>query len=240
MLRVRNLTSGYGKIVALKSATLHVDRGEIVALLGANGSGKSTLLATLAGALKPFDGELWLHDREISRYSCEKRVRQGVALVPEGRQLFAPMNVEDNLLLGAYVRNRRDAKDDLAFIFDFFPILKERRHQAAGTLSGGQQQMLAIGRALMSRPEILLLDEPSMGLAPKIAQEIFASLKRLQDRELTVLVVEQNANLALQTADRGYVIETGQILLEGEAAVLQNNHDVQRAYLGRGYQEGWE
>ncbi|MFP4381049.1 MAG: ABC transporter ATP-binding protein [Candidatus Sumerlaeia bacterium] len=240
MLRVENLTSGYGKIVALKGVSLHVARGEIVTLIGANGSGKSTLLSTLAGLIKPMDGRFILKDRDVSGLSCEALVRRGVALVPEGRQLFAPMTIEDNLLLGGYSRSKSESREDLEMVFELFPILKERRMQAAGTLSGGQQQMLAIARALMSGPSLLLLDEPSMGLAPKIAREIFASLRQLQKEETSILVVEQNANLALKTADRGYVIETGQIVLEGDCEALRNNHDVQRAYLGRGYQESWD
>lgn len=240
MLRVENLTSGYGRIVALKGVSLHVAAGEIVTLIGANGAGKSTLLSTLAGLIRPMSGRFLLEGRDATNYSVEKRVRQGVALVPEGRQLFAPMSVEDNLILGAYTQRRSDMREDLDHIFDLFPILRERRWQAAGTLSGGQQQMLAIGRALMSHPSVLLLDEPSIGLAPRIAQEIFASFRKLQERKSAILVVEQNANLALKTADRGYVMETGQIVLEGECDILRNNRDIQRAYLGRGYQEGWE
>jgi branched-chain amino acid transport system ATP-binding protein len=240
MLRIENLTSGYGRIVALKGVSLHVAKGEIVTLIGANGSGKSTLLSTLAGLVRPMGGRIQLGDRDVTRLRAEALVRCGVALVPEGRQLFAPMSVEDNLLLGAYARKRDGSEESLRTIYDLFPILRERRAQAAGTLSGGQQQMLAIGRALMSRPSLLLLDEPSMGLAPKVAREIFRSLKELRNNDTGILVVEQNAHLALSTADRGYVIETGQIVLEGDCAVLQNNRDVQRAYLGRGYQEGWE
>jgi branched-chain amino acid transport system ATP-binding protein len=240
VLRVENLTSGYGRIVALKGVSLHVNPGEIVTLIGANGSGKSTLLSTLAGLIRPTGGRVFLRGREVTRLSTEKMVRQGVALVPEGRQLFAPMTVEDNLVLGGYTR-RRDAHDGaLDEVFGLFPILRERRSQAAGTLSGGEQQMLAIGRALMSKPSLLLLDEPSMGLAPRIAQGIFATLSNLKRSDTSMLLVEQNAHLALQTADRGYVIETGQIVLEGDSESLRSNHDVQRAYLGRGYQEGWE
>jgi branched-chain amino acid transport system ATP-binding protein len=240
MLRIENLTSGYGRIVALKGVSLHVGRGEIVTLIGANGSGKSTLLATLAGLVRPMSGRILLRGRDVTRLPTEKLVRRGVALVPEGRQLFAPMSVEDNLLLGAYSRKTNDVRESMQSVFALFPILKERRTQAAGTLSGGEQQMLAIGRALMSNPSLLLLDEPSMGLAPKVAREIFRSLRELRSNDTGILLVEQNAHLALNTADRGYVIETGQIVLEGESSVLSNNRDVQRAYLGRGYQEGWE
>jgi len=240
MLRIENLTSGYGRIVALKGVSLHVGRGEIVTLIGANGSGKSTLLATLAGLVRPMSGRIFLRGRDVTRLSTEKLVRRGVALVPEGRQLFAPMSVEDNLLLGAYSRKGDIFQESLQAVYALFPILNERRTQAAGTLSGGEQQMLAIGRALMSNPSFLLLDEPSMGLAPKVAREIFRSLRELRSNDTGILLVEQNAHLALNMADRGYVIETGQIVLEGESSVLSNNRDVQRAYLGRGYQEGWE
>ncbi len=241
MLRIANLTAGYGPITALKGVSMHVDAGEIVTLIGANGSGKSTLLATLSGLVRPTSGLVEFHGQAIRRVSPEKLVRRGIALVPEGRQLFAPMTVEENLMLGSYSR-RRDSgvDDDLAMVYDLFPILEERRQQAAGTLSGGQQQMLAIGRALMSSPSLLLLDEPSMGLAPKISREIFRKLRGLLSNSLSILLVEQDANLALRTADRGYVLETGQIVVEGESEILKNNPDVQRAYLGRGYQEGWE
>jgi branched-chain amino acid transport system ATP-binding protein len=241
MLRIANLTAGYGPITALKGVSMHVGAGEIVTLIGANGSGKSTLLATLSGLVRPASGLVEFRGQAIRRVSPEKLVRRGIALVPEGRQLFAPMTVEENLMLGAYSR-RRDSgvRDDLAMVYDLFPILQERDQQAAGTLSGGQQQMLAIGRALMSSPSLLLLDEPSMGLAPKISREIFRKLRGLLSGSLSILLVEQDANLALRTADRGYVLETGQIVVEGESEILKNNPDVQRAYLGRGYQEGWE
>ncbi|MBN1866047.1 ABC transporter ATP-binding protein [Candidatus Sumerlaeota bacterium] len=240
MLRVENLTSGYGRIVALKGVSLHVNPGEMVTLIGANGSGKSTLLSTLAGLIRPMNGKVFLGNREVTRLSPEKMVRQGVALVPEGRQLFAPMSVEDNLILGAYTRRRDGQSGTLDEVFGLFPILRERRAQPAGTLSGGEQQMLAIGRALMSRPSLLLLDEPSMGLAPRIAQDIFATLSDLKRSDTSMLLVEQNAHLALRAADRGYVIETGQIVLEGDSESLRSNRDVQRAYLGRGYQEAWD
>ncbi|NQU43583.1 ABC transporter ATP-binding protein [bacterium] len=239
MLRVENLVSGYGRIVALKGVSLHINRGEIVTLIGANGSGKSTLLGTLAGLIRPRSGHVHLKDREVTRHRPEKLVRQGVALVPEGRQLFAPMSVHDNLILGAYTR-RGDTSEDMENVLALFPDLKDRLGQAAGTLSGGQQQMVAIGRALMSRPSLLLLDEPSMGLAPRISQEIFQALRGLASAECSILLVEQNAHLALAAADRGYVLETGQIVLEGDCETLRHNRDVQRAYLGRGYQEAWE
>jgi len=240
MLRIENLSSGYGPIVALKGVSLHVAPGEIVTLIGANGCGKSTLLNTLSGLIRPMGGRVLLQGRDITPLSAEQLVRRGLALVPEGRQLFAPMSVEENLILGAYTRQGNNAAEEIEEIYALFPILKERRRQPAGTLSGGQQQMLAIGRAMMSRPSILLLDEPSMGLAPKVAREIFRKLRELLSSDFSILLVEQDANLALKSADRGYVLETGQIVIEGECDLLRNNPDEQRAYLGRGYQEGWE
>jgi branched-chain amino acid transport system ATP-binding protein len=239
MLRIENLTSGYGPIVALKGVSLHVAPGEIVALIGANGCGKSTLLNTLSGLIRPMSGRILLQGREITRLPAEQLVRRGLALVPEGRQLFAPMSVEENLILGAYTHRGNNTTEDIEEIYTLFPILRERRRQPAGTLSGGQQQMLAIGRAMMSHPSILLLDEPSMGLAPKIAREIFRKLRELLSSDFSILLVEQDANLALKSSDRGYVLETGQIVIEGDCDSLRNNPDVQRAYLGRGYQEGW-
>ena len=241
MLRVTNLTSGYGSIVAMKNVSLHVQAGEMVTLIGANGSGKSTLLATLAGLIQPMSGKIMLGKRDATRLSAERMVRLGLALVPEGRQLFAPMTVTDNLQLGAYAKNLKTEEIDelMEEVFTLFPILKDRRKQIAGTMSGGQQQMLAIGRSLMSRPTLLLLDEPSMGLAPIVAMDIFETLLRLRGSDTAILLVEQNAHLALKTADRGYVLETGQIVLEGDCDSLRQNPDVQRAYLGRGYQESW-
>lgn len=240
MLRIENLISGYGPIVALKGISMHVTPGEIVTLIGANGSGKSTLLSTLSGLIRPMDGKITFRDKDTKRLSPEKLVRAGIALVPEGRQLFAPMTIEDNLILGAYTRPRDSVEENIEVIYELFPILKERYQQAAGTLSGGQQQMLAIGRAMMSNPSLLLLDEPSMGLAPKIAREIFRKLHTLLSQDLSILLIEQDANLALKSADRGYVLETGQIVLEGDCESLRNNPNVQRAYLGRGYQESWD
>jgi branched-chain amino acid transport system ATP-binding protein len=222
MLRIENLSSGYGPIVALKGVSLHVAPGEIVTLIGANGCGKSTLLNTLSGLIRPMGGRVLLQGRDITPLSAEQLVRRGLALVPEGRQLFAPMSVEENLILGAYTRQGNNAAEEIEEIYALFPILKERRRQPAGTLSGGQQQMLAIGRAMMSRPSILLLDEPSMGLAPKVAREIFRKLRELLSSDFSILLVEQDANLALKSADRGYVLETGQIVIEGECDLLRN------------------
>ena len=240
MLLVENLTSGYGPIVALKGVSLHVADGEIVTLIGANGSGKSTLLSTLAGIIRPMDGRISFLEKDITRTPAERLVRLGIALVPEGRQLFAPMTVEDNLILGAYTKRGRGMNERLLRVFELFPRLEERCQQASGTLSGGEQQMLAIGRALMSEPKLLLLDEPSLGLAPRISQEIFRTLLKLRGSDMSILLVEQNAQLAFQTASRGYVMETGRIVLEGDSESLRNSREVQHAYLGRGYKEVWE
>lgn len=238
MLRVRNLHVYYGRIHALRAATIHVAEKEIVALLGGNGSGKTTLLSAISGVVRATSGEVALAGKTITRARPDQIVREGIAHVPEGRHIFKPLTVEDNLLLGAYHRFRRVGRATIRAeaeeVFRLFPILGERRGQAAGTLSGGEQQMLAIGRALLSRPKALLLDEPSMGLAPKVIREIFDHIARLRtERGVTILLVEQNARAALSIADRGYVLETGRVVLEGPAEDLAANRDVQRAYLGR-------
>ena len=239
MLKIKNLKSYYGRLQALRGVSLHVGSGEIVTLIGANGAGKSTILNTVAGLLRRSEGEILLDDKNIRGLAPETIVKRGVVLVPEGRQLFAPMTVEDNLTLGAYLHHnngsKADLRKDMDGIFDMFPILKERRKQLAGTLSGGEQQMLAIGRALMSKPRLMLLDEPSMGLAPKIAEEIFETIIRLKQQGVTILLVEQNARMALAAAERGYVIETGQVVVQGPSSELLQNHEVERAYLGKSY-----
>ncbi|RJP74095.1 MAG: ABC transporter ATP-binding protein [Candidatus Abyssobacteria bacterium SURF_17] len=244
MLKVQNLKSYYGRLQALRGISLHVGKGEIVTLIGANGAGKSTILNTVAGLVSQNEGKILLEGKDIRGLAPERIVRHGVALVPEGRQLFAPMTVVDNLELGAYVRHKNGSKieirQDMEMVFDLFPVLKERRKQLAGTLSGGEQQMLAIARALMSRPRLLLLDEPSMGLAPKISEEIFRTIVRLKKQEVTILLVEQNARMALEVAGRGYVIETGQVVVQGPSADLLRNHEVERAYLGKTYEKVWE
>ncbi|MEW5774974.1 MAG: ABC transporter ATP-binding protein [Thermodesulfobacteriota bacterium] len=238
MLRLKNVDVHYGKVHAVRRASLHVRPGEVVALIGGNGAGKTTLLTTVSGLVRPSGGDILFQDAPITRAAPERIVRAGLSHVPEGRHVFKPMSVEDNLLLGAYSRYAMKARaqvmEDMADVFALFPVLEERRGQAAGTLSGGEQQMLAIGRALMSRPAMLLLDEPSMGLAPQVVREIFRLIARLkEERGLTVLLVEQNARAALKIADRGYVLETGRIVLQGPAEELLENRDVQRAYLGR-------
>jgi branched-chain amino acid transport system ATP-binding protein len=237
MLRIRNLESGYDRLKVLRHISIHVSSGEIVTIIGANGAGKTTLLKTIAGLIRARAGEMLFEKQEITRLSPEKIVFLGCSLVPEGRQVFAPMTVRENLLLGGYVQYQRNKKNevnaDLERIFGLFPILREREAQLAGTLSGGEQQMLAIGRALMARPKLIMMDEPSMGLAPLIVKDIFAIIRKLRDEGNTVLLVEQNAKAALGIADRGYVLETGRIILEENAEELLSNRDVQRAYLGR-------
>jgi len=244
MLKIQNLKSYYGRLQALRGVSLHVGSGEIVTLIGANGAGKSTILNTVAGLINRSEGKILLDGKDIRGLPPEKIVKQGVVLVPEGRQLFAPMTVEDNLALGAYLRHKNGSKaelrNDMEMVVDMFPILKERRGQLAGTLSGGEQQMLAIGRALMSKPRLMLLDEPSMGLAPKIAEEIFQTIIRLKQQGVTILLVEQNARMALEASERGYVIETGQVVVQGPSSELLRNHEVERAYLGKTYEKVWE
>jgi len=236
MLKIKNLESGYGKIKVLRKISLHVDKGEIVTLIGANGAGKTTLLHTICGLVPARHGEIHLQGRAIERARPENIVAMGCSLVPEGRQVFATMTVRENLTLGAYVRYRREGKkalDEIDYIYDLFPVLKERAGQLAGTLSGGEQQMLAMGRALMARPALIMMDEPSTGLAPLIVKNIFSIITRLKKAGNTVLLIEQNAKAALRVADRGYVLETGKIIVQGPAADLLSNRDVQRAYLGR-------
>jgi branched-chain amino acid transport system ATP-binding protein len=236
MLRLRNVDAGYGKLPVLRRVTLHVGAGEIVTLVGANGAGKTTLLGTVAGLVRPRAGQITFGGEAVGRLRPERIVAKGCSLVPEGRQVFATLPVRDNLLLGAHVQLARGRKEevsaDLDRVYGLFPVLKARDRQLAGTLSGGEQQMLAIGRALMARPKLLMLDEPSMGLAPLVVKEIFAIVSRIRAEGMTVLLVEQNARSALRIADRGYVLETGRIVLQGTAEELLQNRDVQRAYLG--------
>jgi len=245
MLKVRNLEAGYGPLKVLKQVSLHVSAGEIVTLIGANGAGKSTLLRALSGLLATGGGEVLFNGTSIRGLPAERVVDLGIALVPEGRQVFAAMSVRENLILGGYVavRRGRDGQGTLQAleqVYELFPVLRERSEQLAGTLSGGEQQMLAMGRALMTDPRLLMMDEPSMGLAPLIVRDIFRAIQRLRDEGRTVLLVEQNARAALRIADRGYVIETGKLVLEGEAGFLLSDREVQRAYLGKGYREVWE
>jgi branched-chain amino acid transport system ATP-binding protein len=240
MLKIRNLYAYYGSVTALSGVTCHISAGEIVSLIGSNGAGKTTLLNAVCGLVRR-EGEVLFSGKPITGMSAEAIVGLGISQVPEGRQLFAPMTVAENLELGAYLRHRRRAKaeirQDLERVFDLFPRLKDRLEQKAGTMSGGEQQMLAVGRALMARPKLLLMDEPSLGLAPKVVEDILATLGRLRSEGMTILLVEQNARAALKVADRGYVLETGRIILSGAAADLLQDRQVTRAYLGRDYKE---
>jgi len=238
MLRVKNLHVHYGVIHALRAVSIHVKEREIVALLGGNGSGKTTLLSAISGVVRPTAGEIAFGGKDITRERVDRLVRLGIIHVPEGRQIFGPLTVEDNLLLGAYhrfsLRDNAAIRSEVDDIYRLFPVLGQRCRQLGGTLSGGEQQMLAIGRALLSRPKVLLLDEPSMGLAPRVVREIFEHIARLRrERGMTILLVEQNARAALAIADRGYVLETGRVVLQGSSEELLANKDVQRAYLGR-------
>jgi len=236
MLRLRNVDAGYGKLTVLRRVTLHVSPGEIVTIVGANGAGKTTLLRTVAALVRARAGEIVFAGESVTHTPTERVVAKGCSLVPEGRQVFATMPVRENLLLGAHVQFARGKRDevarDLERVYGLFPILRQREAQLAGTLSGGEQQMLAIARALMARPKLMMLDEPSMGLAPLVVKDIFAIVRRIREEGTTVLLVEQNARSALKIADRGYVLETGRIVLEGAAEELLQNRDVQRAYLG--------
>ncbi|MGD1043414.1 MAG: ABC transporter ATP-binding protein [Sedimentisphaerales bacterium] len=240
MLKILNLEAGYGQLRVLKGISLHVLPGEAVAIIGANGAGKTTLLKTIAGVLRPRSGKIMFNKQDISNEPLEKIVEAGCCLVPEGRHIFSTMTVKENLLLGAYHRQRNGASADIAAslkqVYKLFGILKERANQLAGTLSGGQQQMLAIGRALMSGPKLLMMDEPSLGVAPLLVKSIYQTIANLKREGLTILLVEQNARAALALADRGYVFETGQIVLEGTSRELSDNPEVQRAYLGKEYQ----
>jgi branched-chain amino acid transport system ATP-binding protein len=229
LLELRALSSHYGRIEALHGVDLVIRESERVALVGANGAGKTTLLRTISGVQAATGGSVRFAGRDITRVPPDRRVRLGISQVPEGRQMFGPMAVEDNLLLGGYTRTRSERAQDLAQMYERFPVLEERRRQPAGTLSGGEQQMLAIGRALMARPRLLLLDEPSMGLAPRIVEQIFAVIRELRG---TILLVEQNAHAALGVADRGYVVESGRIVLEGSSRALLDDEQVKAAYLG--------
>ncbi len=236
MLRIRNLEAGYGKLKVLRAISMHVDPGEIVTIIGANGAGKTTLLSTIAGLLPASSGEISFKGQNLHRTAASRIPALGCVMVPEGRQVFATMSVEENLMLGGHVI-RKEGKQALLnlmdYQYDIFPILRERKSQLAGTLSGGEQQMLAMARALMARPSLLMMDEPSTGLAPLIVKGIFEVIVRLREEGNTVLLVEQNAKAALGIADRGYVLETGKVIVQGPAQDLLGNQDVQRAYLGR-------
>jgi branched-chain amino acid transport system ATP-binding protein len=234
ILDIKNLESFYGPIMAIRGASLSVNKGQIVTVLGANGAGKSTLLKTISGIMDPEKGQIVFEGAEIQGLEPHKIVRKGIVHVPEGREVFPLLTVDENLTLGAYTRHdKAEIAKDRQMVFDYFPILAERRNQEAGTLSGGQQQMLAIGRGLMLRPKIMLLDEPSLGLSPLLVQEIFAILKRLnKDEGVTMMLVEQNAKVALELADMGYVMEIGRIVMDGTADRLMESEDIKAFYLG--------
>ncbi len=241
MLTIKNLHTKYGPIPVLKNISLHVKQGEIVALIGTNGAGKTTLLTTISGLIRPVEGEITFNDTPITKKSPAEIVALGLSQVPEGRQIFSPLTVEENLELGAYQRSsskngKKAVEEDLGAVYDLFPRLKERRKQVAGTLSGGEQQMLAIGRAFMAKPKMLLLDEPSLGLAPKLVDSIMSTIVALnKEQGLTILIVEQNAKKALSISHRAYVLETGKIVLQGSSEELIEDSEIKRAYLGKDY-----
>jgi branched-chain amino acid transport system ATP-binding protein len=232
MLKVENLYTAYGKIVALKGVSIDVSKGEIVTLIGANGAGKTTVLKTIAGLLKSQQGKITFNDRDITRMPAHLVVKNGISLAPEGRKIFPQLTVLENLEMGAFTRSPHEIKENLDLVFSYFSILSERKNQPGGTLSGGEQQMLAIGRALMSLPTLLLLDEPSLGLAPKLVETIFDIIARIHAQGTAILLIEQNANMALSVASRGYVIESGKIVISATAKELLQNQQVQSAYLG--------
>lgn len=233
MLKIENLSVRYGVIEAIKNVSFEINEGEIVALIGANGAGKTTILHTISGLLKPTNGAILLEGKDITKIQADKIVMMGLAQVPERRRVFAEQTVEENLQLGAFTRKDKvGIQQDLEMIYTRFPRLKERRKQLAGTLSGGEQQMLAMGRALMAKPKILLLDEPSMGLAPLLVREIFSIIQDIKNQGTTVLLVEQNAKMALGIADRAYVLETGEVVLTGTGQELANSEEIRKAYLG--------
>lgn len=233
MLQVNNLHTYYGNIKALRGVSFHIEQGEIVALIGANGAGKSTLLSTIAGVLTPKQGDIIFNDKSIVKTNAKQRVEMGIILCPEGRQIFPKFTVEENLLMGAYsVRDKKQIRQSYDRVFELFPQIKERQKQLAGTLSGGEQQMLAIGRASMSNPKLLMLDEPSLGLSPILVQQIFSLIEQIHKQGTTVLLVEQNAMAALDIADRAYALETGEIILEGTGKELLNNDTIIKSYLG--------
>ena len=233
LLEIHDLHAYYGNIQALKGISLNVDQGEIVTLIGANGAGKTTPLRIISGLLKPSQGRILLDGQDLSEYKAHEVVNQGVAMVPEGRGIFSKLSVYENLELGAYSRSdKAEIQEDLETVFNLFPRLEERRTQVGGTLSGGEQQMLSTARALMARPSLLLMDEPSMGLAPVLIESVFESLQEINRQGTTILLVEQNAHMALQVANRGYVLQTGEIVLSDSADGLRENEMVQKAYLG--------
>jgi branched-chain amino acid transport system ATP-binding protein len=233
LLRLEGINTYYGHMHILQDVNLEVGEGELVCLLGGNASGKSTTLKTVLGIVPPRRGSVVLGGKDVTRESTSQRIERGLAIVPENRRLFGPMTVLENLEMGAYLRPRADLKEDLDRVYELFPQLADRRKQLAGTLSGGEQQMVAMGRALMARPKLLLMDEPSMGLAPILVERSFEIIQQVHESGVALLVVEQNANVSLSIADRGYVLSTGRIVLEGKAAELMQHEELRKAYLGR-------
>jgi branched-chain amino acid transport system ATP-binding protein len=233
LLRVEGINTYYGQMHILQDVNLEVGEGELVCLLGGNASGKSTTLKTILGIVPPRSGSIVLGGEDVTGFTTARRIERGMAIVPENRRLFGPMTVLENLEMGAYLRPRADLSEDLDRVYETFPLLAERRKQLAGTLSGGEQQMVAMGRALMARPKLLLMDEPSMGLAPILVERSFEIIAQVHDAGVALLVVEQNANVSLSIADRGYVLSTGRIVLEGRASELLQHEELRKAYLGR-------
>jgi branched-chain amino acid transport system ATP-binding protein len=233
LLELDGVDTYYGQIHILQQMNLQVGAGELVCLLGGNASGKSTTLKTVLGLVRPRNGVVRVAGEDVTSLPTAHRIRRGLAIVPENRRLFGPMNVRENLEMGAYLRGRADLKEEFERVYTLFPLLHERRNQLAGTLSGGEQQMVAMGRALMSKPKLLLMDEPSMGLAPILVERSFEIIQQVHEAGVAMLVVEQNANVSLSIADRGYVLSTGRVVLEGKAADLLQNEDLRKAYLGR-------
>ena len=234
LLKVTDLVVSYGGIEALKGISFEVDEGQIVTLIGANGAGKSTTLRTISGLVQPKDGRIYFEGRDITDFNTQKIVETGIAMVPEGRRVFANLTVQENLRIGAYLRKDKEAiEEDFKYVYDLFPRLKERSWQLAGTLSGGEQQMLAVGRAVMTRPKLIMMDEPSLGLAPLVVKDIFKIIRTLKDTGMTVLLIEQNANAALHACDYAYVMETGRITTSGTGDELLASEAIQEAYLGK-------
>ena len=240
MLRVSSLNIYYGAVQALNNISIHVKEREFVSIIGSNGAGKTSLLNGILNIVSPKTGDIIFHDKTITGLPTKKKVKMGISLVPEGRRVFPNMSVHENLEMGGYQKSTKTKNRQMEFVLDLFPILKERNTQLAGMLSGGEQQMLAIGRALMSDPKLLLMDEPSMGLAPLIIKNVYEKLTKLKENGLTIFLVEQNASVALKYADRGYVLENGKIVLQGKSSELRDDNEIKRAYLGKEYKEKWE
>ncbi len=241
MLTLKSVHTFYGNIHALRGVSLHVNQGEIVTLIGANGAGKTTVLKTISGLTPASRGSITFEGRDLTRVAAEEIVRAGISQVPEGRKVFSTLSLRDNLEMGGFIRgDKKEVQADMDRFREKFPILADRWNQMAGTLSGGEQQVLSITRALMARPRLLILDEPSMGLSPLLVKETFKIIKTLREEGTTILLIEQNARAALHIADRGYVLETGKIVLQGKCRMLLEHEEVKRAYLGKGYREVWE